>query len=58
MMGKKILIVEDEALVGLAMQETLRQHGYIIPEIIDSGDDLIPGNHESAAGSHYHGHSY
>ena len=41
-MSKKILIVEDEALVGLAMQETLRKHGYEIPEIIDSGDDIIP----------------
>lgn len=40
-MCKTVLIVEDEALVGLAMQDTLQRHGYTIPEVIDSGDEVI-----------------
>ncbi len=40
-MCKKVLIVEDEALVGLAMQDTLERYGYHIADVIDSGDEVI-----------------
>lgn len=40
-MSKTILVVEDEALVGLAMQDSLERHGYRVPEIIDSGDEVL-----------------
>lgn len=36
----KILIVEDEPLIGLALQETLEKLGYTVPGIVDSADDL------------------
>lgn len=47
-MSKKILIVEDEVLVALAMEKTLRKDGYEISAIIDNSDDLIPAivNHK------------
>lgn len=38
----KILIVEDEPLAALEMQETLEEAGYEVPEIIASGDSVLP----------------
>lgn len=40
-MTKTILIVEDEALVAMEIQESLEKHGYTVPPIIDSGDQVI-----------------
>lgn len=38
----KILIVEDEPLAALEMQETLEAAGYSVPEVIASGDAVLP----------------
>ena len=38
----RILIVEDEPLAAMEMQETLEAEGYDIPEIIASGDAVLP----------------
>ena len=38
----KILIVEDEPLAAMEMQETLEKAGYFVPEIIASGDAVLP----------------
>lgn len=37
----RILIVEDEPLVGLELQETLMNSGYEVPCIIDNADELM-----------------
>lgn len=41
-MNETVLIVEDEALVGLSMQDTLIRYGFKIPRVIDNADELIP----------------
>ena len=38
-----VLIVEDEALVGLELQEILEGLGYNVPEVISSGDAVVEG---------------
>lgn len=38
----RILIVEDEALVGVALEEFLVEQGYEVPRVIDSVDDVLP----------------
>lgn len=40
MSAAKILLVEDEPLIGLAIQETIEKLGYIVPEIVESADEL------------------
>jgi CheY-like chemotaxis protein len=40
-MSKKILLVEDEPLIGLALQETLERAGYQVCAVIDSAD-IVP----------------
>ena len=36
-----VLIVEDEALVGLVLQATLREMGYEVPRVVGAGRDAI-----------------
>jgi len=38
----RILVVEDEPLAAMEMQETLEEAGYEIPEVIASGDAVLP----------------
>ncbi|HSV55759.1 MAG TPA: response regulator [Magnetospirillaceae bacterium] len=38
----RIIIVEDEPLAAMEMQETLEEAGYEVPEIIASGDGVLP----------------
>lgn len=38
----RILVVEDEPLAAMEMQETLEAAGYDVPEIIASGDAVLP----------------
>lgn len=33
--------MEDEALVALEIQESLERMGYSVPEIVDSGDEVL-----------------
>ena len=40
MSEKTILVVEDEAIVGFALQESLEKNGYIVPAVIGSGDEV------------------
>ncbi len=40
-MPSRIVIVEDESLVGLDLQETLERAGYEIVTVIDSADALL-----------------
>ncbi len=39
--GKKIVIVEDEEIVAMSLEESLRHHGYVIPAIFRSGEDAL-----------------
>jgi serine phosphatase RsbU (regulator of sigma subunit)/CheY-like chemotaxis protein len=36
-----ILVVEDETMVGLELKESLERLGYAVPEVIDSGEDVV-----------------
>ncbi len=36
-----ILVVEDEPLVGLEIQECLGRKGFVVPEVVDSGDRVL-----------------
>jgi CheY-like chemotaxis protein len=38
----RILVVEDEPLAAMEMQETLEDAGYDVPEVIASGDAVLP----------------
>lgn len=37
-----ILVVEDEALVGMELQESLQKAGYSVPEVVIFSDKIIP----------------
>ncbi len=39
---KRILVVEDEAVVGMELQEALERQGYFVPPLVASGADVIP----------------
>jgi len=42
-MGKaKILVVEDEALVGMEIQESLQNAGYDVPEVVVTSENFMP----------------
>lgn len=41
MRKKRILIVEDEPIVGLELQETLEREGYVVSPVIGRGDDVL-----------------
>jgi len=41
MSKETILIVEDEALVGLELKEDLEMLGYAVPEVIESGEAVL-----------------
>jgi len=36
-----ILVVEDEFVTGLEIQSRLSDHGFLVPEIVDTGEDAI-----------------
>jgi DNA-binding response OmpR family regulator len=38
---EKILVVEDEALVGLELKEGLERLGYCVPDVIESGEAVV-----------------
>lgn len=38
---EKILVVEDETLVGLELKEGLERLGYVVPEVVESGESVI-----------------
>lgn len=38
----RVLVVEDEPLIGAALEELLIELGYQVPRIIDSVDDVLP----------------
>lgn len=40
-MSSRIVIVEDEPLVGLDLQETLEEAGYEVAAVIDSADAVL-----------------
>jgi serine phosphatase RsbU (regulator of sigma subunit)/DNA-binding response OmpR family regulator len=42
MSKEKILVVEDEPLVGLEIKEDLEKLGYSVPEVITSGEEVLP----------------
>lgn len=37
-----ILVVEDEALVGLELQESLQNAGYAVPEVVVVSERILP----------------
>lgn len=39
---RKILIVEDEPLIGAALEEFLVEQGYEIPRVVDSVEEVLP----------------
>ena len=41
MANQKILVVEDEPIVGLELRETLEKLGYTVPPVVDSGDAVL-----------------
>jgi len=41
MMKEKILVVEDETLVGLELKEGLERLGYSVPDVIESGEAVV-----------------
>lgn len=40
-MKKKILIVEDEVLVGMMLSHDIEKLGYVVQEVLTTGDDAI-----------------
>jgi CheY-like chemotaxis protein len=42
MSNETILVVEDETLVGLELKEDLERLGYFVPEVIESGEAVVP----------------
>jgi Serine phosphatase RsbU, regulator of sigma subunit len=42
MAKETILVVEDETLVGLELREDLERLGYVVPEVIETGEDVVP----------------
>jgi DNA-binding response OmpR family regulator len=38
---EKILVVEDETLVGLELKEGLERLGYVVPDVIESGEAVV-----------------
>ncbi len=38
---KTILVVEDEALVGMELEEGLTYLGYLVPEVVTRGDEVL-----------------
>lgn len=42
MAKETILIVEDEPLVGLEIREDLERLGYVVPEVVSSGEAVLP----------------
>lgn len=40
MKGATILVVEDEALVGMELEEGLTNLGYQVPEVVTQGDEV------------------
>lgn len=42
MIKETILVVEDEPLVGLEIKEDLENLGYIVPEIVTAGENVLP----------------
>ena len=40
-MSKRLLIVEDEPIIALELQETLKRRGYDVPEIAGSADTVF-----------------
>ncbi|HUW40390.1 MAG TPA: response regulator [Rectinemataceae bacterium] len=37
----RIMVVEDEPIVGMQLQESLEDAGYTVPEVVDSGDAVM-----------------
>jgi len=42
MAAKKILVVEDEPILGLELKEDLIAMGYDVPEVVPDGDKVLP----------------
>jgi CheY-like chemotaxis protein/serine phosphatase RsbU (regulator of sigma subunit) len=42
MTAERILVVEDEPIVALQLKENLERLGYVVPEVVDSGSDVVP----------------
>lgn len=42
MTAEKILVVEDEPIVALQLKENLERLGYVVPEVVDSGSEVVP----------------
>jgi len=40
-MKKKILVVEDEALIGMMLAHTLNRTGYTVQEVVSNGEEAI-----------------
>jgi DNA-binding response OmpR family regulator len=40
--AKRILMVEDDAIIGMDMKDTVEQMGYDVVDIIDRGEDVVP----------------
>ncbi|MGW8195064.1 MAG: response regulator [Desulforhopalus sp.] len=40
-MALKILIVEDEILVGMMLKKNIERHGYVVDEIATSGEEAV-----------------
>ncbi len=41
MLQKKIMLVEDEMIVAVGMQRRLENMGYIVPGIVDNGEEAV-----------------
>lgn len=41
MTEKTILIVEDEAIIGMELQESLEKAGYKVPEVVRNADSVM-----------------
>ena len=37
----RVLVVEDEPIIGLQLQESIQAMGYEVPAVIDSGDEVL-----------------
>jgi CheY-like chemotaxis protein len=42
MPAERILVVEDEPIVALQLKENLERLGYFVPDVVDSGEDVVP----------------
>lgn len=49
-MEKVVLIVEDEVLVGMMLARKIEQHGFLVSDVVGTGEDAVLAVHRKLPG--------